>query len=316
LIPGPDVVEQARWAESLGYRRAWLFDSPAIYGDIWIGLARVAEGTRSIGLGTAVIVPSLRHVLVTAAAIASIESLAPGRLHVAIGTGFSARYMLGQKPLTWRWVERYVAQLRALLGGEDALVDGALVRLCQHPSLAPARPMGTPLVIAANAPKGLDVARRVGDGVMCVQTPQAGFARSVLLLFGTVLDDRETFTSPRVRAAIEPAIAAVYHGTYEAAPAAVDALPGGQAWREAIERVPAERRHLVVHEGHFFAVPERERALLSLDLAPITFSGTRAELRERLAGYVAAGMTEALYVPMGPDIERELRAMAEAAGLR
>ena len=34
-------------AESLGYERAWLFDSPALYPDVWVQLARAAERTSS-----------------------------------------------------------------------------------------------------------------------------------------------------------------------------------------------------------------------------------------------------------------------------
>jgi alkanesulfonate monooxygenase SsuD/methylene tetrahydromethanopterin reductase-like flavin-dependent oxidoreductase (luciferase family) len=32
-------------AERLGYRRAWCYDSPALYSDVWITLARAAERT-------------------------------------------------------------------------------------------------------------------------------------------------------------------------------------------------------------------------------------------------------------------------------
>ena len=116
-------------------------------------------------------------------------------------------------------------------------------------------------------------------------------------------------------AALAPAIALVYHATYEAAAAAVEELPGGRAWREAIERVPAERRHLVLHEGHCVAVPERERALLDPAVGAMTFTGTDDELRTRWSALAAAGATELAYAPAGPDIPRELRAMARVAGL-
>lgn len=84
--PSRDVPEYARLAEHLGYERLWLYDSPALYGDVWLTLGRVAECTTTIGLGTGVAVPSLRHVMVTASAIASIEELAPGRLVAAFST--------------------------------------------------------------------------------------------------------------------------------------------------------------------------------------------------------------------------------------
>ena len=95
LPPSRSIVDHARRAEALGYERLWAYDSPALYGDVWIALARVAEATQRIGLGTAVLVPNLRHVLATASAIASIEELAPGRLVCAFGTGFTARRALG-----------------------------------------------------------------------------------------------------------------------------------------------------------------------------------------------------------------------------
>ena len=74
FAPGPDVVEHAVVAESLGYERAWLYDSPALYPDVWVTLARVAERTDRIGLGPAVLIPSLRHVLAQAMAVACVST--------------------------------------------------------------------------------------------------------------------------------------------------------------------------------------------------------------------------------------------------
>ena len=63
----------------LGYRRAWLYDSPALATDVWMVLSRCAERTSRIGLGPGVLVPSLRHPMVNAAAIAELVNQAPGR---------------------------------------------------------------------------------------------------------------------------------------------------------------------------------------------------------------------------------------------
>jgi 5,10-methylenetetrahydromethanopterin reductase len=313
LPPGPDTVRLARLAEELGYRRVWLYDSAALYGDVWVALAEVAAATARIGLGTAVLVPSFRHVLATASAIASLEQRAPGRLAVAIGTGFTGRYALGQKPLPWSAVERYVAELRALLRGETVQVDGAPVRMLHPPGFAPLRPLATPIVVAANGPKGLEVARKHGDGVMCIGAPQPGFAWCALFGFGTVLDADETPASPRAFEAIAPALAVIYHGAYEAGAERVDGLPGGRGWREEIERVPEELRHLTVHEDHMVRVTDRDRRHLSPALAGATFTATRDALRSRFAALASAGMTEFVYAPHGPDPDRELRAMSEAA---
>ena len=87
-------------AESLGYERAWLYDSPALYPDVWVQLCRAAERTSSIGLGPGVLIPSLRHPMTTAAAIGTLVDLAgTDRVFVGVGSGFTGRFAMGQKPL-------------------------------------------------------------------------------------------------------------------------------------------------------------------------------------------------------------------------
>ena len=100
IVPSPNAPEISALAEELGYHRAWFYDSPALYGDVWIAIARALDRTERIGVGTAVLVPSLRHVVTTAAAIGSIEAQAPGRLAVAIGSGFTGRAMFGKPAIS------------------------------------------------------------------------------------------------------------------------------------------------------------------------------------------------------------------------
>ena len=79
--PGPDTPDHIALAEELGFRRAWVYDSPALYSDVWVTLGRAADRTSRIGLGTGVLIPSLRHVMVTAAALRYRHSLMAGRTH-------------------------------------------------------------------------------------------------------------------------------------------------------------------------------------------------------------------------------------------
>ncbi len=313
LPPGPRVVEYARLAESLGYRRLWLYDSPLLYGDVWVTLARVAEATSTLGIGPGVLVPGLRHVATTAGAIATLESLAPGRLAVAVGTGFTARRLLGKRPLGWKQVESFLRALRGLLRGEIVELEGQPVQMLHPEGFAPRRPIATPILVAANGPRGVAVARELGDGVMTFGEPPAGIKWCALVQSGTVLEAGETFVSPRVFDALGPGIALLYHSFYEAMGAAVDQLPGGAAWRAAVEREPERTRHLHIHEGHLVAVPEREKALLDPGVGAMTFSGTEAELKPRMSALASSGVTELVYSPAGADIPRELRAMARVA---
>jgi 5,10-methylenetetrahydromethanopterin reductase len=307
-------LDDAVTAEALGYENVWFYDSPALYEDVWMVLALAAERTARVGLGPAVLVPDLRHVLVTASAIATLEELAPGRVHVAVGTGFTGRMVLGQRPLPWSFVERYVEDLRALLRGERVTIDGKAVQMIHPDGYAPSRPLPTPVVVAANGPKGLKVAEQLGDGVMCVGGPLSGWDRCALLTFGTVLDDGEAVSSPRVMDAAGPAAAVVYHGVYESAAEGVDGFPGGADWRAAVEAESPDARHLLVHDRHLVGLTNRDRAALGDgSLIPsFTWTGTADEVRTRAAAVKDAGATELLYAPSGPDIERELRTFRDA----
>lgn len=311
VTPGPDSVEMARLAESLGYRRIWLHDSPALYRDVWMTLALVVEHCDEIDVGVGVTVPGLRHPLVTASATATLEALAPGRVALAVGTGFTARCMLGQRPATWREVSSFAEQVRGLLRGDAVEIDGGLVQMCHLDGFVASRPVPTPILIAANGPKGIAAAHAVGDGILAMGEPQGGFDWSVFGTAGTVLELGEDLFSPRVVDALGPALALVYHFTYEVAPEAVAGLPGGPEWLAALETVPPERRHLAVHDGHGVAPNDRERDLLRPELGAGTFTGTPDELRARRADLEAAGVTELIYTPMGSDLRRELTAMAE-----
>lgn len=312
--PGPDVVEHARLAEELGYERIWLYDSPALYPDVWVALAQVAQHTERVGLGPAVLVPGLRHPLTQASAIATLEALAPGRLVVTIGTGFTGRMALGQPAMPWADTRTYIAQVRGLLEGESMVIDGAIVKMIPPDGYLPQRPIRVPILVAANGPKGFAVAHELGDGVMSVFGSYPEFEWCALLALGTVLDPGESPDSERAFAAAGPALTVVYHGMYEGNPELVESLPGGPEWRAALEAIPPHTRHLATHEDHLVAVTDRDRPLLSGDgLTGFTWTGEADVLRARLDATAAAGTTEILFGPIGPDIARELRTFMEMA---
>jgi 5,10-methylenetetrahydromethanopterin reductase len=319
LPPNKDCVEHARHAEALGYERVWLYDSPALYGDIWIGLARIADATKRVGLGTAVAVPSTRHLMTTASAIASVEELAPGRLACAFGSGFTAQRAMGRKALRWAYVKSYVEALRGLLRGETVAWEGTAHQMIHSPGFAPKRPIEVPLLIAPMGPKGMAVAQAIGDGVMVVDTSAAppGFSWIVGLVNGTVLEPGEDHTSERVRAAAGPWFATSYHAIWEMNPAAVAGMPGGAEWLARIEAErPEGQRHLAVHEGHVVVVTDRDAPALDAAgpaLLQSGWTGDAASVRARVEAAAEVGVTELLYTPAGPDLDRELEAFIGAA---
>src|SRR5258708_35201888 len=165
-------------------------------------LSRCAERTSRIGLGPGVLVRVLRHPMVNAAAIAELVNQAPGRVAVAIGSGFTGRLTLGQRPMPWRQVADYIRCLKALLAGDTALWEGAQIRMLQLPGFGAKRPIDVPILIGADGPKGLAVAAELGDGVFSAALPQPDAAGvtdwRALLFFGTGLHEDEELTSPPV----------------------------------------------------------------------------------------------------------------------
>jgi len=317
-----DTPAHVELAETLGYQRAWLYDSPALYPDVWMILTRCAERTSRIGLGPGVLVPSLRHPMVNAAAIAELTSQAPGRVAVAIGSGFTGRMALGQRPMPWRHVAGYVRCLRTLLAGETAEWEGTKIRMLHMAGFGSARPISVPILIGADGPKGLAVAAELGDGVFSAAVPQPEAAKTsdwrALLCFGTVLDAGEDLTSLRAVDAVGPGAVVMYHAMYERGGAAVDGLPGGQGWREAIEAHPADERHLAIHQGHLVKANPSDAPHVA-DLVPLVSSMALTGHAEEIAGKISElgsrEVTEIVYQPAGSDIERELKAFASAAGL-
>lgn len=195
-----EAARQAQVAESLGFDYIGFYDSPALEPDVWLTMADALRATERIVVGTYVLIPHLRHPMVQASAIATLAQRWPGRLEIGLGTGFTGRMALGQRPLSWAYMRRFIGQLRGLLDGDDVEIDGAVTRMIHPPGYAPARPIEVPIVVAANGPKGIAVAREC-DGLIYggrLERAPGGFDRLQLPLAGIPLESGEEATSLRV----------------------------------------------------------------------------------------------------------------------
>ncbi len=316
-----DTPEHIRIAESLGYARAWAYDSPALYPDVWAMLALAADRTDTIGLGPAVLVPHLRHPMTNAAAIAMLEAMAPGRVAVAIGTGYTARLTMGKQALTWAWTRSYLDCLTALLRGERAEWGGEPIELLMTEGFGADRPLNVPIVVGATGPKGLGHARELGAAGVFLTMPNEvpeGWDWSVSLQFGTVLDDGESPDSDRVMDAAGPAAALIYHGMFEVGGREmVEGLPNGSVWCDSLEAAePEESRHLAIHAGHLYGLSEHDaKAVSGAAITMLGMARSADEWKVALEGYADAGLTELAYQPAGDDIPGELERFASAAGV-
>jgi 5,10-methylenetetrahydromethanopterin reductase len=250
LPPGPRTVEYALLAEELGFRAVWCPEIPAFGHDIWVTLARIAEKTKRIKFGPSVLIPSYRHPMAQASAIATLEQIAPGRLMVGFGTGFTGRAGMGKKPLSLASMRTHITQVRTLLRGDVADIDGGLAQFLASDGWLPDRPIDVPIYMAGQGPKARALAKEITDGLISLGGPAEGFETCLVSTGGTVLGDDEDVTSPRASTALKPLIALAYHHRYTTEPESLKALPNGDAWLASVDRVDENLRHLSVHRGH------------------------------------------------------------------
>ncbi|MDT5051597.1 MAG: 5,10-methylenetetrahydromethanopterin reductase [Mycobacterium sp.] len=310
--PGPDTPALIELAEQLGYFRAWCYDSPALYGDVWSTLCLAAARTERIGLGPAVLVPSLRHPMVTAAAIATLERLAPGRCSVAIGAGFTGRRVLGQGPMRWSDVTTYIDAVQALLRGDRADWEGATMQMVHDRGLVAARPIAVPFLLGADGPKGVSLARSRGLGLMSATVPHTGLSWCALLRVGTVLDPGEAYDAPRVIDTVGFGAAAEYHILYETNPEQLEALPGGPEWRAVIDSLPEDERHR--NTGHMTRLTDTDRPVVTGEgIRRNTLTGPPERVRANIIRLRDRGLDEIVVQPGSRDVERGLRAFADVA---
>jgi 5,10-methylenetetrahydromethanopterin reductase len=318
--PVPDTPAHIELAERLGYHTAWVYDTPALQLDVWMTLALAAVRTDRIVLGPGVLIPSLRHPMVTASAIAHLVSLVGvDRVVVGVGTGFTGRRAMGRKPLRWADMPGHVGTVQALLRGETVEVEERPVRMLHWPGQAPDRPIDVPWVLGVNGPRGVDAARELGCGVFTSRPRPGssfdGLPSATLLAFGTILDDGESLGDQRVLDTAGPGAAVAYHAFLEQGDDRISGLPNAERFRALAHAVPEERRHLALHAGHLTELNEIDREVVTADsLRVVPFACPADEVPGRLDGLAATGITDVAFQPMG-DVARELRRFAEAAGI-
>jgi 5,10-methylenetetrahydromethanopterin reductase len=156
----PELV--ARMAEA-GERGGWdmvgVADTPGNAMDPWIAATMLAERLKRPRLALCVTNLSSRHPAVSAAAIASLDLLAPGRTVLGLGLGHSGTTNLGIARTSAAELAAGTRYIRTLLSGRGARWhEGGEARL----SWVKGAP---PVFLAASGPKALAAAGRAADGV-------------------------------------------------------------------------------------------------------------------------------------------------------
>jgi 5,10-methylenetetrahydromethanopterin reductase len=150
----------AQRAESLGWDYALVPSSPLRLRDPYVLLAAAAQATERIRLGPMLDTPVLRHPVVTASSIATIDEIAGGRAILGYGVGGVEEVRsAGRGRATVAELERAATLIRLLLHGGTFDLGAREPGRLRH-----ARPV--PLWIAAGGPRTLRMAGRAADGVL------------------------------------------------------------------------------------------------------------------------------------------------------
>jgi alkanesulfonate monooxygenase SsuD/methylene tetrahydromethanopterin reductase-like flavin-dependent oxidoreductase (luciferase family) len=323
-------LDYAVRAEALGFASLWFADSQMLWSDCYAVLALAADRTSRIRLGTGVAVSGTRPAPVTAAAIATINALAPGRTFLGVGTGNTAMRVMGCAPHRIAEFDRYLTELRPLLRGEEARVRfGGAERPVRH--IMPdagfvnfADPI--PLHVSGFGPRSLALAARHGDGAILGWPPrlevlerflgmlragaeasgrrlERGRFRTTSLVAVSLLDPGETLESPRVRAECGAMALASLHYAYDSWRQLGQRPPRAAqgVWDDycaMLEAQPPERLHQRVHAGHnCWVLPEEERFVTPALIENTCLVGTLDEVVAKLRAYHAAGLDEIILLP-------------------
>ncbi len=320
-------------AEELGYSHAWLADSQMLWSDCYAALALAATRTTHIRLGTGVAVTGTRPAPVNAAAIATINALAPGRTFCGVGAGNTAMRVMGLPPQRIAQYDAYLAELKPLLRGEEALHgatpggQGALpIRHIMPDKGFVNFADQIPLYVSGFAHRSLALAGKHGDGAI-LTLPHDGAVMANIwrmieagaeaagrtldrqqyyttgLTTMVVLEPGETRDSARVKGQCGAMAMAAVHYAYDQfrnfGRQPSNAFAGiWQDYTALLESFPEECRHQRIHAGHnCWVLPEEERFLTPEVLAASCLIGTADEIIERLHGLAAGGLDQVMILP-------------------
>lgn len=326
IMANIDEIGFFNHAESLGYDSVWVTDSQMLFSDCYAVLALAARQTTRLRIGPGTAICGTRIPAVHVAAVATLNRLAPGRVHLAVGTGNTAMRTMGQRPMRVAEYAEHLRVLSALLRGEvvDYTFNGVTrpIRMLMHESKYMNLEPRIPLYVSGFGPRAMELAGQYGDGLVFaipprgVPVPEAleharqgaaragrtldGFRNCALTNIG-LLDPGEAVDSERVIRTVGPNVmASVYYFYDEVHERRIDPPPFLRSiWKRycaLVEQTPPEYRHCRTHEYHYTYVHPGEAELIDADLIRATcLVGSADELIEQIRELERQGLQELMF---------------------
>jgi 5,10-methylenetetrahydromethanopterin reductase len=320
MLQGPiatDYVRLARMAEELGFGTIWIPEDPGFNGAFALASA-VAACTSKIKIGFGVLNPYLRHPALIAMEIATLDRLCNGR--VILGLGASVKVAIEEwlgvphrKPLTA--VREGVDIIRQLLRGERLTCEGQVFRIHNFKLELPSLRSEVPIYLGVMAPKALELAGKMADGVLLNTIVADDFLRNA----------RAQISTGRERAGRADSHFVLGHSfVLSVAP---DKSLARAAARQSVAwllSVFCNHRHLPIWSYGDAAQIDRFAAGLAKGepavelvtesaLDALAIAGTSDYCCQRLEKLIDAGVTHpAIILPMGCDYESSIRQLANS----
>jgi 5,10-methylenetetrahydromethanopterin reductase len=258
--------------------------------------------------------------------MATLNRLAPGRVHLGIGTGNTAMRTMGQRPMRIADYEEHLRVLSGLLRDEvvDYSFEGTtrpitmLMHDREYMNLEPR----IPLYVSGFGPRAMELAGKYGDGLVFAIPPRGvpvaealahahrGAARAGRTLDGflncaltnvALLEPGEAVDSERVVRTIGPNVmASVYYFYDEVHERGLEPPPFVRPiWKRycaLVEKTPPEHRHFRTHEFHYTHLHPGEAELIDADLIRATcLVGTADQLVEQVRELERQGLQELMF---------------------
>lgn len=205
-----DTLDQIVWAEQIGYRSVWLSEhhfAPDDYAcSPLVTAAAIGARTTEMRITTNIIVAALHNPIRLAEDANTLSLITDGRFDLGVGLGYNEREFTAfgrlrkQRPSLF---EDAIAIIRAAFAGDVSGFEGKrlsmpAVRVTPMAEKTPRLPIG------AVAPKGLERAARLGDGVITLSNESIPTYLDALVENGKTPDDGDVYASQWVVVAEDP----------------------------------------------------------------------------------------------------------------
>jgi 5,10-methylenetetrahydromethanopterin reductase len=298
------VLDFARDADAAGFDELWVVEDLGFRGGV-AQAAAVLAATERIEVGIGILPAAVRNVAFAAMEAATLAQLFPGRVTVGIGHGMPAwlRSVGAWPARPLRSLEEHTVALRALLRGERVAVENDVVLhdVALEPSAVPE--VVPDVLLGVRGPRSLELSGRVADGTVLAEPTTPEYVRAALARIAPA--GRHRVVAYNLAAVDDDAAAALR------------AVRPGLEWIGEPDWAPHLAPLDIAEDFRLLRAACATRAEFAERMpdawvARLALAGTVAEVRERVAGLGAAGVTSSVMIPVGDDPVAALHALARA----